>query len=207
MRTAAESSERLDLVEGLFDALDFPTALIGAAGQYRVINRAYGALLDVEAASLLECPFAHSVHPDQRADCVDIMAQLFNGASAHACFESALGVNGRSVPARLSLSPLRLTNEESRAIVATAVRRGDADTAPETPPLPTVAHVVDAETLAHMGHELRTPLNAILGFSEAMRTEMFGPLGNERYREYADDVHRSGQRLLTVVSALLGVPR
>ena len=37
-----------------------------------------------------------------------------------------------------------------------------------------------------MSHELRTPLNAVIGFADVMRAQMFGPLGNERYGEYAD---------------------
>jgi two-component system cell cycle sensor histidine kinase PleC len=36
-----------------------------------------------------------------------------------------------------------------------------------------------------MSHELRTPLNAINGFSEIMLSEMFGPLGDQRYKGYA----------------------
>jgi signal transduction histidine kinase len=58
-------------------------------------------------------------------------------------------------------------------------------------------------TLAQLSHELRTPLNAILGFSEAMREQFFGPLGNDRYREYAAHVHSSGQHLLTLAAEIL----
>ena len=36
-----------------------------------------------------------------------------------------------------------------------------------------------------MSHELKTPLNAVLGFSEIIRDEMLGPVGQASYREYA----------------------
>jgi signal transduction histidine kinase len=39
--------------------------------------------------------------------------------------------------------------------------------------------------MADLSHEMRTPLNAIVGFSEMMSAEMFGPLGHDKYREYA----------------------
>lgn len=58
-------------------------------------------------------------------------------------------------------------------------------------------------TLAQLSHELRTPLNAILGFSEAIREQLFGPLGNDRYREYAGHVHTSGRHLLTLIVEIL----
>jgi signal transduction histidine kinase len=32
-----------------------------------------------------------------------------------------------------------------------------------------------------MSHELRTPLNAIIGFSELLKGELFGPIGDARY--------------------------
>ncbi len=46
-----------------------------------------------------------------------------------------------------------------------------------------------SEFLANMSHELRTPLNAIIGFSDAMRSETLGEMGNERYLQYAEDIH------------------
>src|SRR6185369_4186877 len=53
--------------------------------------------------------------------------------------------------------------------------------------------------LANMSHELRTPLNAIIGFAEILRYQMFGPLGNDRYVSYVDDIQRSGQHLLSLI--------
>jgi PAS domain S-box-containing protein len=61
--------------------------------------------------------------------------------------------------------------------------------------------------LATMSHELRTPLNAIIGFSDLMSTQLMGPLGNPRYREYIGDIHRSGLQLLGLIDDLLDLSR
>ena len=57
--------------------------------------------------------------------------------------------------------------------------------------------------LANMSHELRTPLNAILGFSEMMRGELQGPMGNAHYKRYTNLIHGSGTHLLGLVNQLL----
>ena len=64
-----------------------------------------------------------------------------------------------------------------------------------------------SEFLANMSHELRTPLNAIIGFSEVMEQQFFGPLGNDKYTEYAHDIHRSGQFLLEVINDILDMSK
>jgi signal transduction histidine kinase len=61
--------------------------------------------------------------------------------------------------------------------------------------------------LARMSHELRTPLNAILGFGEIMQAEMFGPLGNFRYRDYSIGILASARNLLGLVDSVLDVAR
>ena len=61
--------------------------------------------------------------------------------------------------------------------------------------------------LASISHELRTPLNAILGFAEVLQQELYGPLGNEKYRDYARDIHESGKHLLALVNDLLDMAR
>jgi Amt family ammonium transporter len=57
--------------------------------------------------------------------------------------------------------------------------------------------------LGNMSHELRTPLNAVIGFSEILTGELFGPLGDQRYRDYANDILASGRHLLSLVNDLL----
>ena len=61
--------------------------------------------------------------------------------------------------------------------------------------------------LATMSHELRTPLNAIIGFSELIGGEMFGPVGNDSYREYANDIRDSGQHLLDLINDILDLSK
>jgi len=61
--------------------------------------------------------------------------------------------------------------------------------------------------LANMSHELRTPLNAIIGFSEIMRRQALGPLGNDRYAEYISDIFDSGVHLLDIVNNILDLSK
>lgn len=69
------------------------------------------------------------------------------------------------------------------------------------------ANLAKSRFLATMSHELRTPLNAILGFSEVMKTEIFGPHATPTYKEYADDIHQSGQHLLNLINEILDLSR
>ena len=64
-----------------------------------------------------------------------------------------------------------------------------------------------SDFLAKISHEIRTPLNAIIGFSEVMMEERFGPIGNERYREYIKDIHASGGHLLSLINDLLDLSK
>lgn len=69
------------------------------------------------------------------------------------------------------------------------------------------ANLSKSEFLANMSHELRTPLNAIIGFSEIMKTGMFGKLGDARYTEYARDIFESGNYLLGVINDILDMSK
>ena len=64
-----------------------------------------------------------------------------------------------------------------------------------------------SEFLANMSHEIRTPLNAVLGFSDSMRNEILGPLGSEKYAEYASAIHASGLHLLDLVNDILDLAK
>jgi PAS domain S-box-containing protein len=68
------------------------------------------------------------------------------------------------------------------------------------------ANRAKSEFLANMSHELRTPLNAILGFSEALKRGIQGPL-TENQSEYIDAVSQSGEHLLSLINDILDLSK
>jgi len=70
-----------------------------------------------------------------------------------------------------------------------------------------IANRAKSEFIANMSHELRTPLNAIIGFSEIIATETRGSHAIEDYREYAGDIHASGQHLLSLINDILDLSK
>ncbi|MFZ0355346.1 MAG: histidine kinase dimerization/phospho-acceptor domain-containing protein, partial [Pseudolabrys sp.] len=69
------------------------------------------------------------------------------------------------------------------------------------------ASIAKSEFIAKISHEIRTPLNAIIGFSEVMMDERFGPVGNERYRQYLKDIHASGGHLISLLNDLVDLSK
>lgn len=64
---------------------------------------------------------------------------------------------------------------------------------------------IKVEFLASMSQELRTPLNTIVAFSEVMKNQYYGPIQNEKYLQYSQDIHKSGQQLLEVINDVLAL--
>ncbi len=85
--------------------------------------------------------------------------------------------------------------EQAKAISDEARQRAEA------------ANISKSRFLAQMSHELRTPLNAILGFSEVMKTEVFGAHSVSAYKEYSADIHNSGVHLLGLINEILDLSR
>jgi len=69
------------------------------------------------------------------------------------------------------------------------------------------ANAAKTQFLANMSHELRTPLNAIIGFSDIVRHQALGPVGNPKYAEYNQDIHDSALHLLAVINDILDYAR
>ncbi len=69
------------------------------------------------------------------------------------------------------------------------------------------ANASKSNFLANISHELRTPLNAIIGFSEMMRSEVYGALPNEKYTEYVGHINDSGSHLLNLINNLLDLSK
>ena len=69
------------------------------------------------------------------------------------------------------------------------------------------ANRTKSDFLANMSHELRTPLNAVIGFADMIAQQLFGPVGSDRYREYAELIRMSGTHLLDVISDILDLAK
>lgn len=90
-----------------------------------------------------------------------------------------------------------LTAQMSRLAKDYAKQRGLAE----------AANLAKSRFLANVSHELRTPLNAILGFSEILKSELYGPLGAQQYVGYATDIFDSGNHLLNLINDLLDLSK
>jgi PAS domain S-box-containing protein len=70
-----------------------------------------------------------------------------------------------------------------------------------------VASAAKSDFIAKISHEIRTPLNAIMGFTDVMAQERFGPIGNDRYRQYLKDIQTSGGHLVSLLNDLLDLSK
>ncbi|MBC7905965.1 MAG: HAMP domain-containing protein [Rhodospirillaceae bacterium] len=99
--------------------------------------------------------------------------------------------SGQMVAIYTDITDLKVGEEELRSAKAQAENAAQAK----------------SDFLAAMSHELRTPLNAVIGFSDTMLSGVFGDLGNERYRGYVEDIHHSGQHLLSLINDILDLSK
>ena len=120
-----------------------------------------------------------------------ITAQCYFTLLTHRLYTTQLA----TLEARAEKDALIGELETAKSISDEARRRAEA------------ANIAKSRFLAQMSHELRTPLNAILGFSEVMKTEIFGPHSVPAYKDYAGDIHNSGVHLLGLINEILDLSR
>ena len=120
-----------------------------------------------------------------------LTAQAYFTMLAHRLYSTTLA----TLEARAEKDALIGELEQAKSISDEARRRAET------------ANISKSRFLAQMSHELRTPLNAILGFSEVMKSEVFGPHAVPTYKEYAGDIHNSGVHLLNLINEILDLSR
>jgi PAS domain S-box-containing protein len=176
------------------------------------LNRSAEALFGYDSGELLGHSFTELFAPESRRAALDYLSGLaLNGVA------SVLN-DGREVIGRVregGLIPLFMTmgriaegTDKFCAVLRdiTQWKRAEEDLLNAKREAER-ASSAKSDFLAKISHEIRTPLNAIIGFSEVMVEERFGPIGNERYRQYLKDIHTSGGHLVSLLNDLLDLSK
>ncbi|MGC1862692.1 MAG: PAS domain-containing sensor histidine kinase, partial [Methylocystis sp.] len=176
-----------------------------ADGRIERVNAEFAALLGEDARIVAGRDLA-SLFRDE--DAMRLKA-FFAPGKSEAAEETVFTVKARRAGVartKLSLRPLGPGRFVARALAepALAMPKSDSEAAREEAER---ASAAKSDFLARVSHEIRTPLNAIIGFAEVMMEERFGPVGNERYKEYLKDVHTSGTHVLSLVNDLLDLSK
>jgi len=150
----------------------------------------YAATFPVTAAIAIDFAFQMTLR-DTILALMAMTAQAYFALLAYRLYSTTLA----TLVARAEKDALIGELEQAKAISDEARRRAEA------------ANIAKSRFLAQMSHELRTPLNAILGFSEVMKTEVFGEHSVPAYKEYSSDIHNSGVHLLGLINEILDLSR
>ena len=194
----------------LVEALPDIAFIVDAAGHYReilaphsellvapvtaMLGRRLAEVLPAEVAAVVEAAIAHTLETGEP----QTVEYRLSVPAGRRWFE------GRMAPLPRDFGPepmvLLLARDVTERVLA-AERLAQAKEQAES------AHRIKSNFLATMSHELRTPLNAIIGFSEVMVHRVFGPLGCDRYGEYARHIHQSGTHLLDLINDVLDMSK
>nr|WP_233243191.1 MULTISPECIES: HAMP domain-containing sensor histidine kinase [unclassified Caulobacter] len=190
----------LQVLDGLLDGLPHLAISLNPSGRVESVRGTPPAGIMLEALS--RDGLVAVAAPGDRQRLSSAVAQAFRDGQASLVFAPVLGVERllaldlqRTTP-RLLVGLLRDVTIERNREAALDRARSDAE----------ALAAGRARFLANMSHELRTPLNAIMGFSDIMRTRMFGPL-TDRYGEYAELIHESGGHLLDLINDVLDMSK
>ena len=155
---------------------------------------------------------ASVIHPDDRVMCERVTSEAVVNHAAAFSFEYRV-VHKDGVVRWVSESSRPIYDETGRPLYLDGVifditeRKAAEVELLRTKERAEAANRAKSDFLAIMSHELRTPLNAIIGFSDAVLEEMFGPVGNARYREYLGDIKNSGTHLLELINDILDLSK
>jgi PAS domain S-box-containing protein len=116
---------------------------------------------------------------------------------------------GHLTPARIDLGRFANQPEPDYFLLISQRAAVEAEAPAEQAAVGDAEHESRAKTelLSRVSHEMRTPLHAIMGFAEVILEQRFGPIGNDRYRDYIKDIHASARHVLSLAGDLLDMSK
>jgi len=208
-----QRESRIDELVAMLDTATDGVVTVDERGRMLSLNKTAEALFGYDQREVTGELFTLLFAPESHAPALDYLEGLKGGGVA------SVMNDGREVIGRVRQGgriPLFMTMGQ---IAHGAERRFCAVLRDITAWKKTESDLVDArkaaekasaqksDVLAKISHEIRTPLNAIIGFAEVMAEERFGPIANERYKEYLRDIHTSGGYVISLVNDLLDLAK
>jgi PAS domain S-box-containing protein len=203
----AEAREVRDILDAAADGV----VVLDRDAQVQSINRGAEKLFGYQSREVTGLPFANLFAQESQRDVQESLDRANRSGPANAR-------NGRDVIGRRregGLVPLfmtmAVTDEDGDRLCAifrdmTFWKKTEGELL-NAKRMAEKASSAKSDFIAKISHEIRTPLNAIIGFSEVMMQERFGPIGNERYRQYLKDIHTSGGHLVSLLNDLLDLSK
>ena len=197
-------------------------AVLDAATNVLSLNRSAEALLGRDRGTVVGRPFLDLFAQDNQGLARDYLNGLTTNATRSLLNDgrelNVKAPQGGTIPVFMTLGRLDQAEAEPAMKVADDARycalfRDLTHWKKVETELETAKHDAEAASaaktdfLAKVSHEVRTPLNAIIGFAEVIMEERFGPVGNERYKDYLRDIHASGTHVMSLVNDLLDLSK
>ncbi|MEP9385942.1 PAS domain S-box protein [Mesorhizobium sp. KR9-304] len=207
----AELEARVAEMRTIIDTATDGVVLISRDGNIRSISRPAEALFGMDSDDVAGKPFASLFAIESQRAARDYL----NGLSDHGVASvlndgrEVIGreAEGRFIPLFMTIG--KLPGDSGYCAVVrdiTQWKRAEEELT-QARAVAERASSHKSDFLARVSHEIRTPLNAIIGFSELMLDERFGPVANDRYRDYLRDINRSGNHVLDLVNDLLDISK
>jgi PAS domain S-box-containing protein len=207
----SELKARIAEMRTIIDTATDGVVLIGRDGTIRSISRPAEALFGFDSDEVTGKPFFSLFAIESQRAARDYLDGLSEPGVASVLNDGreVIGreAQGRFIPLFMTIG--RLPNDSGFCAVVrdiTQWKRAEEDLT-QARAVAERASSQKTEFLARISHEIRTPLNAIIGFSELMVDEKFGPVANDRYRDYLRDINRSGNHVLDLVNDLLDISK
>ena len=203
----------LQELHAVLDTATDGIVMLDGDGRIMAMNRSAEALFGYDQNEVAGEAFITLLAPESHAAAVDYLEGLRVGGVA-AVLNDGRELLGRerqggSIPLFATLGRIGSDRDPKYYLVfrdITTWKKAEADlvTAKRQAEL---ASAQKSDFLARMSHEIRTPMSAIMGFAEVMLDERFGPIGNERYRDYLKDMHNSGAHVISLINDLLDISK
>lgn len=200
-------SERKEIDRNLDPGFDFTSCVVGVDGTIRSVTAQFAAVVGLSLSTLIGTSFLDLVGPSQRNAVSEMLGSWTHDQRQLTRSIRLVSSVGQMVSVVLTLLPGEAAEEVRLVLMDVSTVREQLIEAKTVQVELEKSNQAKSNFLAYMSHELRTPLNGIIGFSDMINRQILGPVGNDKYIEYAGDINFSAKHLSEIVNDILDMAR